>query len=408
MTTYEEIYKSIHQRPELSMRESRNAHSIAAKLIAIGFDEILRGIGGHEVVGILRNGEGPTIMLRADMDALPLKELTGLPYASSVEQEYMHGKTRPVMHACGHDVHITCLLAACDLLFRATSSWAGTLIALFQPGEQNGAGARAMIRDGLLSKIPRPDVLLGQHVVPTKAGSVQIREGPVLSSCDCFDVRMIGKGGHGSEPQSTIDPILAACSVVMRLQGVVSREVDPAKFAVVTCAYFHAGHAVNIVPEFVDLKIDVRTYDPEVRKAVVAAVKRIVKAESMASGLPREPTITQTDDIPSIVNDSEVVRKLNDVFRAHFPDRVQEMDRDTASDDFSILAVEQGITCAYWNIGWTDPSIWDDAEKRGTLLELPTNHSAYFATSIQPTLKTGTDAIALAALAFLRQNGTDT
>ncbi|KAM7186256.1 Zn-dependent exopeptidase [Naviculisporaceae sp. PSN 640] len=402
-----EIYKTCHQNPELSMLEMETGELVQRELKSLGFDEVYTNIGGHGVVGVLRNcrrnEDGPVVMLRADMDALPIQELTCLPYASTKRQLDRFGTEQPVMHACGHDFHVACLLAAADILFSARKAWSGTVICVFQPGEEDGAGARAMVRDGLFDKIPRPTVLLGQHVVPTKAGTVQIRAGAALSACDCFDVRLFGKGGHGSSPHLCRDPVLAACATVLRLQGIVSREVDPAQFAVVTCVYLHAGKAINIVPETVDMKVDVRTYDPQVRADVVAAVKRIIKAESGASMLPKEPEIKQTDDIPAIINNPRVVEKLTNVFRGYFsPEKISVMARDTASDDFSVFAEQLGgIPCAYWNFGGTDPDVWDRASREGKISELPKNHSAYFAPAVEPTLRTGTDAMALAALSFL-------
>ena len=219
-------------------------------------------------------------MLRADMDALPVKELTGLPYASSKTQVDRYGKENPVMHACGHDVHVACLMGAAELLHSAREAWSGTLICLFQPGEEDGAGARKMVADGLLDKIPKPDVLLGQHVVSTEAGTVQIRSGAALSACDCFDIRLFGKGGHGSSPHQCIDPVYAACCIVVRLQGIVSRELDPAAYAVVTCVDIQTSKAINIIPDVVDMKIDVRTYDSAVRQRVVQAVNVLSTARA--------------------------------------------------------------------------------------------------------------------------------
>ncbi len=368
----------------------------------IGFSEVIDGIGGHGLVGILRNGDGPTVLLRADMDALPVKELTELSYASSKWAADRFGKQNPVMHACGHDVHVACLMGTAELLYSAKETWSGTLICLFQPGEEDGAGARAMVDDGLFSKIPKPDILLAQHVMKGKAGTLQIRSGPALSACDCFDVRLFGKGGHGSYPHHCIDPVLAACSMVVRFQGIVSREVDPDEFAVVTCVYLQTSRAVNIIPDTVDMKVDVRTYKPAVRKKVVEAVKRIIHGESIASGLPREPEIVQTDDIPPVINDEETVKTLTGIFEQCFIGCVSEMLKDPGSDDFSIFTADQGIPSAYWYIGGTDPAAWDEAEQNGTLGDLPESHSAYFAPAVEPTIKTGIDAMALAALSFLK------
>ena len=400
---YEAIYRDIHQNPELSLTESRTARIVSRHLANVAFGQVIPNIGGYGVVGVLRNGVGPTVMLRADMDALPVEELTGLPYASQKHQLDRFGKLQPVMHACGHDFHVACLMAAAELLSSARGIWSGTVILLFQTGEEDGEGARLMVGDPLFATIPKPDVLLGQHVEWTKSGTVQIRPGQALSACDSFDVRLFGKGGHGSAPHRSIDPVLAACSIVVRLQGIISREVDPAESAVVTCVYIQAGKAVNIVPDTVDMKVEVRSYKPGVRAAVVAAVKRIINAESDASGLPQRPEITQTLSIPAITNDDEVVRKLTLALRGHFHGRVQEMVRDSGSDDFSVFAEALGVPCAYWNFGGTDEATWDRAEREGKLLELPTGHSACFAPAIEPTIRTGTDAIALAALAFLHR-----
>lgn len=223
------------------------------------------------------------------------------------------------MHACGHDVH-----GGRRVLSAAREAWSGTLICLFQPGEEDGAGARKMVEDGLFDKIPKPDVLLGQQVVRTEAGTVQLRSGPALSACDCFDVRLFGKGGHASSPHKCVDPVYAACSTVVRLQGIVSREVDPADYAVVTCVYIQTSKAINIVPETVDMKVDVRTYDPVVRERVVGAVKRVIRSESEASGLLKQPEISQTDDIPALINDDTLVKGLEVYLRdnlARMPSR---------------------------------------------------------------------------------------
>ncbi|KAK1834719.1 Zn-dependent exopeptidase [Podospora conica] len=399
---YEEVYRQLHQNPDLSLLESETARLAEAHLVRLGFDQVITNIGGHGIAGVLRNGSGPTVMLRADMDALPIKELTGLPYASTKTQLDRFGQENPVMHACGHDVHVACLMGCADLMYAARETWSGTLICVFQPGEENAGGARLMVEDGLFSKIPKPDVLLGQHVVPTKAGTLQIRSGPALSARDGFDVRLFGKGGHGSSPQKCIDPVYAACSTVVRLQGIVSREVDPAEFAVVTCVYLQTSKAVNIIPDTVVMKVEVRTYDPSVREQVVAAVQRVIRGESAASGLVKEPEIVHSDDVPAVNNDDKTVKTLEDVFRRHFGNSsVSEMARDTASDDFSVLAEAGNIPCAYWNIGGVDPSTWEKAKRNGTIGDLPSNHSAHFAPAVSPTIQTGIEALAVASLAYL-------
>ncbi|KAK3988892.1 putative hippurate hydrolase [Cladorrhinum sp. PSN332] len=336
-----------------------------------------RQLGTHGFIGILRNGDGPVILLRADMDALPVKELTGLPYASTKTQADRFGKEKPVMHACGHDVHVACLMA-----------------------EEDGQGARKMVEDGLFDRIPKPNYILGQHVTRSKTGTVQIRARPAFSANDCFNVRLFGRGGHGSSPHKCVDPVYAACSIVVRLQSVVSREVSPADFAVVTCVYLQTSKAVNIIPDTVDMKIDVRTYDDAVRTRVIAAVKRIIRGESEASGLVKEPEIIQTDDIPPVINDGKLVKRLEKAFRGQVGGAaVSEMVRDTGSDDFSVFGYGRDIPSAYLYIGGVYPAVWDDAEKNGKIDELPDNHSAFFAPVIHPTLQTGIDALAGVALA---------
>jgi amidohydrolase len=340
-------------------------------------------------------------MLRADMDALPQQELTGLPYASKKKVVSSGGEVVPVMHACGHDLHVVMLLAAGWLLSRDKGSWRGTLVCLFQPAEESGSGAQSMINGGLFDRIPHPDVLLGQHVVPTETGTVQIRAGPTQSSCDTFDVRIVGKGGHGSRPQVCRDPVITACSIVLRLQAIVSREIPPEEFAVVTCAYIHAGRSTNIIPDCVDMKIDVRAYKNEIRETVIAAVKRIIRAECDASAMPQEPEIVHVDSIPAVFNDSSVVERVGEEFGLYFRDRLGKSTPSTASDDFSVLGATGGIPYAYWHIGGTDVRRWEEAERDSKLEELPMNHSPYFAPAIEPTLKTGVQALVLGALAYL-------
>jgi amidohydrolase len=369
----------------------------------LGFDDVVTRIGGHGVVGIMYNGSGPTVMLRADMDALPQEEKTELPYASTKKAKDRNGNETPIMHACGHDFHVAILMGVAQLLHSARDYWSGTLECLFQPGEEDGAGAEKMVEDGLFDKVPVPDILLGQHVTNRKTGTIQIRAGPTQSSCDCFDIRIFGVGGHGSQPHLCKDPVITACSIVLRLQTLVSREVPPGEVAVLTCAYLHAGRAINIIPDYVDMKVDLRTYQPEIREKLVQAVKRVIHAECEASGLPEAPSITQTDDIPAVVNDASVVETLQKKFRERFGDKVEQLERGLGSDDFSILGAAKNVPYCYWKIGGTDVAKWEDAEKEGKLDEIPSNHSSYFGPVIEPTLKTGLLAMSIAALAHLGQ-----
>ena len=287
----EALYKDIHSHPELSLQEKRTAGLAAERLKAAGF-EVTEGVGGTGVVGLLKNGDGPTVMLRADMDALPVKEATGLPYASTVTATDADGNETPVMHACGHDMHVTWLAGASALLAGAKDAWHGTLMAVFQPAEEVAAGAQAMIDDGLFERFPKPDVILGQHVMPMSAGIIASQSGVITSAGDSFQIRMFGRGAHGSMPQASIDPVVMAASTVLRLQTIVSREVAPSDAAVVTVGALQAGTKENVIPDEAVIKLNVRTFDENVRKHVLDAIKRIVNAESEASGAPKPPEIT--------------------------------------------------------------------------------------------------------------------
>lgn len=396
---FEAIYRRLHASPELSSQEEQTAAIAAGHLESLGF-EVHTKIGGHGVAGILRNGPGKTVLLRADMDGLPVLEKTGLEYASKKHMVDTDGVEKPTMHACGHDTHITSLMAAATVLHSSRAHWSGTLICVFQPAEEHLNGAQAMVDDGLYNKIPKPDVVLGQHVMKMKTGTVAVLAGPILTASDSFSVRIHGRGGHGSMPDHCIDPIVIGCSLVSRLQTIVSREVTPGELAVVTCGSIHAGDAENVIPDFLDLKLNVRTYSPEIRERVLNSLHRIIEAECQASGAVEKPTIKRTFSSPSTVNDEATVEKLKGTFNPYFKDRMVESKPSTASEDFSILATAVGAPYVYWNFGGVDAEKWEDAKARGKLEELPSNHSPFFAPVIEPTLKTGIDAMSLAALTF--------
>ena len=293
----EDLYRDLHAHPELSHAEHGSAATMAAKLRELGF-EVTEGIGGTGVVGVLRNGEGPTVLMRADMDALPVEELTGLPYASLARGVDRDGIDVPVMHACGHDVHMTWLLGACELLARGAAHWQGTYVALFQPAEETGDGAQGMVADALTDRVPRPDVALGQHVMPHRAGLILTRAGATMAQSDSIRVTVHGRGAHGSMPHYGVDPIVLASAIVQRLQSIVAREVSPLEFAVVTVGSIHAGTKSNIIPALAELQLNVRTYDTAVRDRVLAAIERIIRAECAAAGSGREPEITLFDQVP--------------------------------------------------------------------------------------------------------------
>ncbi|AWL41792.1 MULTISPECIES: M20 family metallopeptidase [unclassified Streptomyces] len=401
-TELEDLYKDLHRHPELGLREHRTAGKAADALRGFGY-EVTDGIGGTGVVAVLANGEGPVVMARADMDALPVRERTGLPYASTVTYTDEDGTEQPVTHACGHDVHVTSLIGCAQLMSRARDAWKGTFVALFQPSEENGDGAEAMIDDGLTSKAPRPDVVLAQHVLPYPAGYVGTRTGSFLAAADSLRVTVHGRGAHGSMPQSAVDPVVMAAMIVVRLQTIVSRELAATTPAVVTVGSVHAGTGPNVIPDSAVIQLNVRTYDDASRTQVLDAVERIVKAECQASRSPREPLIERISSFPPTVNDEAPTRRVAEAFAAYFGDAAHTIDPQTASEDMSEIPRAFGAPFTYWGIGGTDPGLYAAAEKKGTLAQdVPVNHSSAFAPVVQPTLDTGVSALTVAALAWLR------
>jgi len=397
----EALYKDLHSHPELSMQERRTANVAADQLRAAGY-EVTTDIGHTGVVGLLRNGDGPTVMLRADMDALPVEETTGLPYASRVTAADREGTTVPVAHMCGHDMHVTWLAGATKFLAEARTTWRGTLIAVFQPGEETAEGARAMIADGLLQRFPKPDVILGQHVMVGPAGAVAGRAGVITSAADSLQIRLFGRGAHGSMPQASIDPVVMAAATVMRLQTVVSREVAAAEAAVVTVGVLQAGTKANVIPDEAVIRLNVRTFDAGVRDRVLAAIERIVNAEAEASGAPRKPEITTLDRYPLNTNDRDASQRIVDAFRAYFgAERVREAGPAPASEDFGSFGSEWGSPSVFWFVGGTDPDTYAKAKADNRLNALPVNHSPKFAPVIHPTLRTGVETLVVATRAWL-------
>src|SRR6516162_2003268 len=340
LSDLEAFYKDVHSHPELSMQETRTAGLAADRLRAAGY-EVTAGVGKTGVVGLLRNGDGPIVMLRADMDALPIEEATGLPYASKVKMKDREGNTVPVGHMCGHDMHVAWLTGATALFAQTREAWRGTLIPVFQPGEETAEGAQAMIDDGLFKHFPKPAVVLGQHVMVGPAGTVAGRIGAITSAADSLQIRLFGRGAHGSMPQASIDPVVMAAATVMRLQTIVSREVAAAEAAVVTVGSLQAGTKENVIPDEAIIKLNVRTVDEAVPKHVLAAIERIVNAEAQASGAPRAPEITTLDRYPLNVNDKTASDRVAAALRAHFStDRVRHTGPAPASEDFGCFGSE--------------------------------------------------------------------
>ncbi|MEU1199894.1 M20 family metallopeptidase [Streptomyces sp. NPDC005813] len=397
----ENLYKDLHRHPELGLREHRTARKATDALRDFGY-EVTDGIGGTGVLGVLANGEGPVVMARADMDALPVREQTGLPYASAVTVTGDGGVELPVMHACGHDVHVTCLIGCARLMAQAKGAWRGTFVALFQPSEENGDGAHAMIDDDLTSRSPRPDVVLAQHVLPCPAGYVGIRSGAFLSAADSLRITVHGRGAHGSMPQAAVDPVVMAAMIVVRLQTIVSRELAANTPAVVTVGSIHAGTDPNIIPDSAVIQLNVRTYDHASRTTVLQAVERIVKAECEASRSPKAPEIEKIVTFPPTINDEAPTRRVAEAFAAHFGDDMHTIDLQTASEDMSEIPKAFGVPFTYWGIGGTDPTLYAQAARNGTIAQdVPVNHSPHFAPVVQPTLDTGVSALTVAALAWL-------
>lgn len=395
------IYTDIHSHPELSMQERRTSALAADRLSTLGF-EVTTGIGKTGVVGILDNGKGSTVMLRADMDALPVREATGLPYASKATATDKDGKIVPVMHACGHDIHVTWLIGAATLFAKARDAWKGRLMVVFQPAEETGSGAKAMIDDGLFKRFPKPDIVLGQHVMVGPAGVLSTRSGVITSAGDSLEVRLFGRGAHGSMPQASIDPVVMAAATALRLQTIVSREIAPSEAAVVTIGSLQAGTKENVIPDEAVIKLNIRTFDKDVRKRILAAVERIVNAEAAASAAPKPPEITPLDRYSPVINDPEATRKVADSFRSYFPDgQVQETEPTSASEDFGLFGTESHSPSVFWFVGGTDPQVYAKAKEAGRTGEISTNHNQRFAPVLHPTLERGVGALVIAAHPWL-------
>jgi amidohydrolase len=401
-----DLYIDLHRLPELSFQEERTAAMAAAELSRLGF-EVTAGVGRTGVVGVLGNGPGPTILLRADMDALPVREATGLAYASTVRGRDAEGQDVPVMHACGHDVHVTCLVGAARVLASGRETWTGTLVVVFQPAEELGVGARTMIEDGLFERFPVPEVVLGQHVAPFPAGLIGIRNGVAFAGSDSVRVTLYGTGGHGSRPETTVDPVVMAAATVLRLQTVVSRELGAMESAVVTVGSMLAGTKENIIPDTAELGLSVRTFDPGVRERTLEAIRRIVAGEAATSGAPRAPDVRLVTSFPPVVNSVAAVGRVREALGREFgAERLIEPGPITGSEDVGLLATAAGAECAFWLLGGEDPALFANARSPQDVMDvvrgLPSNHSPEFAPAIEPTLSVGVTALVAAARGWLR------
>jgi hippurate hydrolase len=397
-----ELYQDLHAHPELSFQEVRTAGIVARWLREQGWD-VTEGVGGTGVVGVLRVSDGPVVLLRADMDGLPVLEATGLPYASTRTGVDADGNEVPVMHACGHDMHVTCLLGATALLAADRDAWRGTVVAVFQPAEEV-SGARAMIDDGFAERFPRPDVCLAQHVGPIPAGTAATRPGAVMSASDSFAVRLFGRGGHGSAPENTVDPVVMAAAVVMRLQTVVSREVGANQAAVVTVGSLHSGTKENIIPDTAEMKINIRSSDPAVRTRVLAAVERIVRAEALAADAPKEPEFTTLNSFPLTLNDPDATATAVAGLRSVLgKEQVWTLPQPImGSEDFGAFGSAMGVPSVFWHFGGADPGLFPDPDPAslvggGLPPGVAYNHSPQYAPLQDPTIELGVRALLGAA-----------
>lgn len=397
-----EVYQHLHANPELSTMEAETAAFLAGRLRALDGFAVTTGIGGHGLVGVLSNGPGPVVLFRADIDALPVEEATGVPFASAARGVSREGTETAVMHACGHDMHMTAGLAAAEILHATRDQWSGTYVALFQPAEEIAAGAQTMIDDGLASVIPRPDACFGQHIVPGPAGRVLSKPGPALAGCDTVTITLTGRSAHGSSPQNSVDPTYLAASIVLRLQGIVGREVSPHDFAVVSVGTLQSGNSNNTIPGTARIVLNIRYYSTEVRAQLIDGIERVVRGECLASGCPVDPVIEYSDHGEVTDNDDSVYERVRPAFDAVFGDESVTMTPWTASEDFSDIPRGLGSPYVYWTIGATPRDEWDAAVAADRVVEdIPSNHMPTFLPDIEPTVESATNAAAVAVLAML-------
>ncbi|HEY6216441.1 MAG TPA: amidohydrolase [Pyrinomonadaceae bacterium] len=405
-------YKNLHTTPELSHREEKTSAFVAGELRKLGFT-VTERIGkyenaqwsGYGVVGVLRNGPGPTVLVRTELDALPVEEKTGLAYASQVKSKNDAGLDVSVMHACGHDIHMTSFLGTAKMLTELKSRWSGTLIMLGQPAEETGDGANAMLRDNLYANFPKPDFAIALHDKPElETGKVGYTPGYAMASATSIDIKIRGVGGHGSAPEATKDPIVVAAQVVMALQTIVSRENSPLEPAVVTVGSIHGGTRYNIIPDEVNLQLTVRTYKEEVRKHILASIERIVKGVAMTAGIPedRAPEVKVAEGTGSTYNDPQLIERLVGTFKQALGDEnVVKMPPIMASEDFGYFSMDHKIPTTIFWLGASDPAKVKASRESG--VPLPGLHSALFAPVPEPTLRTGVKAMTSAVLDLMKK-----
>ncbi|WP_342319993.1 amidohydrolase [Corynebacterium mayonis] len=395
------LYEILHANPELSMQETETHRRILTELKR--FDcEVIAPIGEYGIVAVFRNGTGPTVLYRADFDGLPVTEETGVSYASHKVVMGEDGKPVGTMHACGHDIHTSALLGLCDFMDHTRDAWSGTFVALFQPGEEIGAGADAMVADDLVGRVPRPDVCFGMHVMPGRAGQVMSKAGPQFAACDSIRVRIPGRSAHGSMPHNAIDPTFTAAMIITRMQGIVGREVDPNDFAVVTVAQMSAGSTNNIIPGEAHLTLNCRFYNDKTKAKVYASIERVVHAEVLASGITDKPTIEYFAHGELLTNDAIVYHKVRPNFDAVFGTNSVNAPRKTVSEDFPNIPLAFGVPYFFWLIGCTPQQQWDAAVRADRVNEdIPVNHMSTFLPDYEPTIDAANRAAITAVMTYL-------
>lgn len=388
------------------MQEVRTSKIAADTMESFGYT-VTRNVGTTGVVCMMENGSGPVVMLRADMDALPMAESTGLPYASTVTARDADGSEVGVAHSCGHDMHVTWLIGAGRILAANREAWQGTILIVFQPGEETAEGARAVVKDWGEGRFPMPDIILGQHVMVGEAGTVSYRPGVTLSAGDSLKIRLFGRGSHGSQPQTLIDPVIMAAATTMRLQTIVSREVAPTEPAVLTIGSLQAGTKENIIPDDATIKLNLRTIDEDTREYMLKSIRRICCAECDASGAERPPEFSTINSYPLTENDHAATQKVAAAFDSEFGERASLAAAPaSASEDFSVFGRTWRVPYVFWFVGGTDPSVYVKDKQDRAINKIPSNHSPKFAPQIHPTLKTGLNAMLTAASAWICADAT--
>ena len=394
------LYVDLHAHPELSRQEAQTSAKLAAKLRTLGF-RVHEKVGGYGIVALLQNGKGPTLLLRTDMDGLPVEEKTGLPYASKVKAKDPQGKEVSVMHACGHDVHMSAWVGAATLLSRLKSRWRGTLLMVAQPAEEIGQGAKAMIEDGLFKRFPKPDMALALHTdANLPAGQIAVSGGFTFANVDSVDVTLYGKGGHGGYPHKSVDPVVMSAQLVTALQTLISRSQAPTEPAVVTVGSIHGGTKHNIIPDEVKLQLTLRSYTPESRRALRKGVERVVLGTAQSAGAPKAPSLHFEEGPQAVYNDPALAKRIASALEKGFPKgQVREQEKTMGAEDFGVYGQLGKIPSVIMRLGTVDPVRFAEAQRRGEAL--PSLHSPLFAPDKSRSLTAGARALTVAALGLL-------